>query len=594
MKCWNGVSAIVLFFMSALLGHAEAEEFRAEARVDKRIVSVGERLVLTIAVYGADNVSDPEVESLEGFQVVHTSRSQSINIVNFKMTKSLNLQYVLVATKEGEHVLGPFTVRTKKEAYETEPIPVKVVKGQALQQRQPVDSQVSDEDLILAVASVDKKRAYVGQQITYTVKFAYRVRLLDEPRYVAPDHTGFWFENLGHTGPVIETMNGKEYYVLAMRTAYFPISSGRFTIGEASIEYTVRDMDPFSRDPFSVFRRDPFSIFGGRDGLARTKPIDVEILPLPDDGKPDDFSGAVGRFSLSVIPSSRELGAGESLTLSLRIRGRGNIKSIGDISVPEFEGFRVFAPKARESTDVEQLLVGGEKVFDLVLVPQRPGEYTLDGFKFSYFDPEMAGYMTSAARPVDIKVLPGDEALAAALPGRTADSPVARQDIRHIKRHVISGDELGLSIEGVNGLLLRYMPIVIAVLGLAVSIQRRRAVITGKGAARRAFRGLMRNLKVAQNMITKDERVGDASGVAARAIRSYMAARIGVSEAGVDENLISSTPNISRDLRTQINDTLVNLDRIRFAPVSADRTEVEQLLERAGGLLKLVDAQWKE
>ena len=119
--------AAVILITTMLPALASGAELRAEARLDRSMVGVGERFVLTITVTGASEVRDPDLGDLDGFRLDHQSRSQSINMVNFKVTRSLNLQYVLTALKEGDYELGPFAVSTGKEAYVTDPLKIKVV-----------------------------------------------------------------------------------------------------------------------------------------------------------------------------------------------------------------------------------------------------------------------------------------------------------------------------------------------------------------------------------------------------------------------------------------------------------------------------------
>jgi hypothetical protein len=557
------------------------------------MLGVGERLVLTIAITGASEVRDPDLGDLDGFRLEHSSRSQSINMVNFKVTRSLNLQYVLTAIKEGDYELGPFAVSTGKESYVTDAVKVQVVKGQAPQGGQADTRQVDEKDLVKVSASVDRTRAYVGQQITHTVKFAYRVRMLSSPQYVPAEHTGFWFEELGSTGPEVEVIDGVQYYVIRLRTAYFPISSGNFTIGKSGIRYVIQDTDPFDRDPFSIFGRDPFGR-RGREAVGETRPVDIEVLPLPEEGRPEDFTGAVGQFDMSVTPSSRTLRTGESLTLSVKISGRGDIKSIRDLALPEFEDFRVFAPKARESADVQRLRVGGVKTFDLVLVPQRPGSFTLDGFTFSYFDPELGEYITEVADPIEIEVGEGDEAMTGIIPGGAGQVGMTRRDIRHIKREEISGSQLRLSLGGVTGVLIRYLPIVIVLAGVVVSIRRRRSEITGKGAVRRALKASLKDLKIAGVVARDPARTTEAAGMTARAVKSYLGTRIGVGEGLIDHDAIVSMGALPDDLKSRVADLIGDLDKTRFAPGEIGAAEIGGLVDRARELIRTVEDKWCE
>jgi uncharacterized membrane protein len=451
--------------------------------------------------------------------------------------------------------------------------------------------QQTGEDPVLLWASVDRRRAYVGQQVTHTLKLAYRS--LDDTQYIPPEHTGFWFEDLGESGPAIETIDGIRYYVITKRTAFFPISSGKFTIGEAGVQYVVGGFDPFGRDPFGVFGR-RLGSFGRRQGIAKTEPIDIEVLPLPQAGKPSDFGGAVGRFNLSMDASATEVHVGESLTLSLRISGRGNLKSVGEIAIPDIEDFRVFSPKARESLNTEGGTVGGEKVFDLVLVPQIPGDYEFDGFRFSYFDPEKERYATSTAEPLLVTVLPGDVAGpgggSAVLRGR----PVAQKDIRHIRRGIVSVNELTLGMGGLYGIMIRYLPALLVLVGVLVSVQRRRSAITGRTSARRAFKIFSRHLKVAERRLAAGEPVADVAAAVSKALRGYLAARYDVPETAVDEAFTNSISELTLERRRELGSLISDLDCIRFAPVTTDSAQVRQLVENARRLLVVVSKEWKE
>ncbi len=573
------VVGLVCLPLSALVS---ADEFRAEARVDRNVLGVGERLTLTIEVTGVSRISGPDMDNIEGFRIINTSTSQTISIVNFDAVRLLNLQFVLEAVAEGEYILGPFSIQSGKEIVETDPLKVTVIQGQG---PPPAAAPTADDDDAVKVrASVDKTRAYVGEQITYNLQFAYTARPRDLT-YTPPDHAGFWTEEVGETGPSIETIDGRRYYVVNKRTAFFPISGGKFTIGEASVRY-VAGMSSFFFDPFGSAR--------SREGRAATQSVDVVVRQLPSEGRPAGFGGAVGTFSLQVAPSTREVKAGESLTLSVRISGRGNIKSIGDITVPELEGFRVFAPKARETTDVDGLQVGGEKVFDLVLVPERPGDQVIPEFEFSYFDPRKEAYVTLHSDPISLKVLSGDDMFLSGAAGTSPQVQAARRDIRHIKRVEISQNSLVASGRSVPGFLMAYVPALVGIVGLIVSVRRRRAAISGKGALRRAHRSAMLDLKHARGMAAGDDRLGESAGLAAKAVRTYMAGIAGTSEALVDRNTMSSMAGIGEATKAGIADLLDALDRIRFAPVGANPAEVADLVNRAESLVKAAHAEWSK
>ena len=596
LVCGVGVRCITLPH-AALAG-----DVRVEASVDNRNVAVGDNLTLTITIYGSGDISQPDVSTIDGFEVVGSYSSQNISIVNARMSRSTSIQYSLLATREGDFTLGPFKVRSGSDVYETEPIAVRVTKGGAglgqpggapgASARGESGRQAAQGDLILAFATVDKKKAYVGEQITYTLTFAYRTDV-EDVTYLEPDHTGFWFEDVGEAGPEIRVLNGIKYYAITKTTAFFPISSGQFTIGEGGVKYLARDTDNLSREPFGFFGRDPFDAFRRREGVSKADPIRIDVAPLPNEGKPSDFSGAVGNFSLKVQASAREVRVGESVALSVRVQGQGNVKSIGDLPLPKLDGFRVFAPKSRDSLRAEGTHVGGAKIFDLVLVPERVGHYVLGDFNLSYFDPAKGAYVRTSAEPVEINVLEGDEATMRAMAASNPDHRVTRQDIRHIKKDAEMRDQLRVAPGGASGIVFRLFPIGLGLAGVAVVLGRRYGERSGRASLRRAARVLARDLTTAEAMIARGQAV-DASAMVAKAIRSYLARRKGLKESAVDAAAIDRLDELGEERRSELGRLLGDLDRVRFAPLGSSADEMRKLVAETRVLLAKIDQEWSD
>ncbi|MFZ1946531.1 MAG: BatD family protein [bacterium] len=588
-------------------GAATAEDLRVEASVDTKNVTVGETLTLTLTAYGDGKIVPPDLTSLDGFEVVSSYTSQNISIVNARMSRSVSIQYVLVALREGDLALGPFTVRSDKAAYQTEPIAVRVTKGEPGASRGPApqgggsragaggtgaarpgpDSGSGGRD-ILASAAVDKKRAYVGEQITYALTFAYRVEVNDAA-FDPPDHAGFWSEEIGQTSsPTVKVIDGVKYYTITKTTAFFPISSGRYTIGAAGVRYIAQDRAAFSRDPFSFFRGDPF---GRTEGTAKADPISIEVLPLPSEGRPSDFSGAVGSFSLSVAPSAEVVKVGESVTLSVRVHGQGNIKSIGEIPLPRCDGFRVFAPKARDSVRVEAGRIGGAKIFELVLVPERVGTLSVGGLSLVYFDPAKGAYVRKEAGPIEITVLEGDESTMRAL-AASGERPTLRQDIRHIRRPPRIGDDLSVVPAGGTGVVVRLAPVFIGLAGVVVAVRRKRMAASGRTRVRKVSRALARDLGSAHAVLAREGAVA-ASATVSRAIRAYIAQRKGTSESLVDAACLLSMPEVCEESRSRVAQLLAALDQVRFAPAGSADAGMKHLIDEAAAAMRKLDEEWQ-
>jgi hypothetical protein len=124
-----------------------------------------------------------------------------------------------------------------------------------------------------------------------------------------------------------------------------------------------------------------------------------------------------------------------------------------------------------------------------------------------------------------------------------------------------------------------------------VSLGRKRAAASGKGALRRAYRASINELKAAGELASGGD-MSDAAGRAARALRSYLAVGAGVSEVTVDQDAVSSLSNLGEDTRRGLSNLLSELDRTRFAPVGAGGQEIEDLIGKARSLIDRVHSGW--
>jgi hypothetical protein len=128
--------------------------------------------------------------------------------------------------------------------------------------------------------------------------------------------------------------------------------------------------------------------------------LSIEVLPLPESGKPAGFSGAVGNFSYKAEASRTELKANDAFNLKLTVNGRGNLKLIDAPKLNLPEGFETYDPKINEN--------GSSKSFDYLIIPRTEGEYDLKDLDFSYFNLDTKKYVVLPANEIHIKVLPPD------------------------------------------------------------------------------------------------------------------------------------------------------------------------------------------
>ena len=142
-------------------------------------------------------------------------------------------------------------------------------------------------------------------------------------------------------------------------------------------------------------RSEQFNVYTDAEG--------INVLPLPVEGQPDSFSGAIGDFSIAVTSDSQKGKVGEPIMLSLELNGTGNFDRINGPKLPENGAWRSYEPESKLET-VDDLELRGRKRFDYVLIPQLAGPLELPEVAFSYFNPNTKSYVTLDSPPLKIQV----------------------------------------------------------------------------------------------------------------------------------------------------------------------------------------------
>ncbi|MFC2061824.1 BatD family protein [Elusimicrobiota bacterium] len=399
-----------------------------ESRLSRDVVPLNEQVELEITVSGSSkDIGAPKVSILDDFYIASSGRSSSISIINGNMTSSYIYSYVLSPKKTGDFVIPSFAVNYRGRTYKTEPIGLKVVEAQ--EQKFTSGREGRSERTVpelFVEQELDKKTAYTGEQVTYTFKFYRRVRLLNNPSFESPDFNGFIKEDLPPNRNYRTRVEGREYVVTDVKYGLFPVKSGTLNIPPARLMVAVEDFsagDEFFSNFFSQ---------GKRKTLA-TNNLTLKVLPLPAEGQPAGFSGAIGDFDLDIKLDKDSVMQGEPITLEVKISGKGDLRSVKQMELGGLNNFRVYETVDSVSISKKKYTVTGTKIFKTPLVPVVSGKLSIPGVKFSYFDPVRNKYVTKESSPVYLEVLPAPETERSAK-GRAVSEElqVVREDIRYI------------------------------------------------------------------------------------------------------------------------------------------------------------------
>jgi hypothetical protein len=416
------------------------------AQVSKNKVAIGEVFTVAFTLNGTgSNLTYP---NFKGFEIYSgPNQSQSISMVNGNVSQSTTLSFYILAKVEGRYTIGSASVMSGNQKLETKPIVIDVVKGnpQPQQQNQPQQqasgkeknqyaSELSQDDLFVRTF-LSKTKCYLGEQITITQKVYSRVDLRGFQNVKFPPYNGFWAQQENSNQQINlkqENVNGVNYYVADYNKVYlFPQRVGSITIDPVELECIVRRQT--KRQPRNIFEQ--FFGAGGYEDVAvkvKSKSVKVEVIDLPTDNRPKDFTGAVGDFSFKVNISKNEVKANDAVNLKFTISGTGNIKLVEPMNLNLPESFESYDPKINESIKTIGG-VSGSKTYDYLIIPREKGNFTLSELGFSYFDVTKKKYISIPSPEITLHVLEGDGTNAQIISSNKKEIKETENDLRYIK-----------------------------------------------------------------------------------------------------------------------------------------------------------------
>ncbi len=582
------IVALVLIAVMPPVSHA-ADELTVEVALDRDTIGLDEQAILQVTVSGSgQNLPGPQLPTLPMFEVYSQGRSSNISIVNGRMSSSVTYRYMLLPKKPGTFPIDQIAVVHNNKRYKGNRLELTVINTGTVAsthlEDKAVDNQGKSRDYFLE-AVVDKKNPYVNEQVTLTLKFYTAVQYYSSPELSEPSTTGFWTELLGNKAPYHQKINNRTYKVIERKYALFPTQTGELTIGRATIRFTIARKDRSFRDPFNVFG----DFFGsGQEVSVNSRPIHIDVRPLPQQGRPADFTGTIGNFRINAIVDKRQVEINQPVTVIIKISGSGNIKSVAEPVIPELDDFRVYRASSSENISKLHDKLGGTKIFEEVFIPRRPGQLEIPALSFNYFDPEHGKYRSLTTRPIRVSVIkPEGYTASPDFPYSAPDLTIGSRarDIRYIKEDIGAPTPIGrLLLLTPLYLIVNGLPVV--VLAAMIFIRRHReklAADVGYARSRKARKAARRRLARAKST-AKVEQAGEFYAEIYNALTSYIADKFNISPHGLTMERIAEllqTKGADEALIEDVADLVQKCDFARFAPASMTQEDIDQSLAMA-------------
>ena len=376
-----------------------------KAKPSKTQLGINERLRIDFIMnQDGDNFTPP---GFENFKVVG-GPSQSINNswINGVRSFSKSYTYFLSPTKKGIFTIGQARIEIDGKTYKTSPIKITVTAAVDVP-KDPNDPNYIASESIHLVAEVSKSNPYLNEPVSVVYKLYVAENTgvrnwseLDSPRY-----NDFWSQNIEVKGLKVKEgkYKGENYrYVVLKKAVLYPQKTGMLSIEPLTLDVLVevpsKRRDVFGRLMTSTANR---TVTAGK----RT----INVKPLPTQGKPTNFSGAVGTFDFNIKSNKKTLDATEAFDVTIEVSGKGNLK-LFKLPRPNLpSALEVYEPEHEENVITNLSGMQGSISDRYTVVPNAQGQYPIPSVAFSYFDLTSKTYKTLSSKELVVSVRGGVE-----------------------------------------------------------------------------------------------------------------------------------------------------------------------------------------
>jgi hypothetical protein len=407
----NKIKILLTFLLFPFLSFSQV---KLDVKAEKTNLKIGEVIQVTyIFNEEGTNFTPP---NFNGFNKGGSYVSSNQEYINGDYAIQQVFTYVIQAAKAGRLVISPATIKFNGNTFASKSVAVSVSNEKAtdaIQRNQnsnnipkpaTVNKSISGANNLLFIdVEVSKTNAFVNEpvEVLYRIYVAPNLEI-ELNKNIVTKFNSFWSQTEDVQGGwERKVVNNRVFKSKIFKKAIlYPQKIGKLEITpitlDLNISYPTGDFDFFGDPEFDVARREI---------VSNSK--NLQVLSLPEKGKPDNFTGAVGTFEFKANVTKNELKSGESLQLDFIVSGKGNLK-LFEIPKPNLpSNFEIYEPKHQEFVNENINGISGKIVDSYTIIPQEKGNFKIKPQNFSFFDIKSKTYKTISSEAINLDISQG-------------------------------------------------------------------------------------------------------------------------------------------------------------------------------------------
>lgn len=586
-----------IFFCIAV---SSAQDISFEATVEKNVVKVGSGIKLSLVFNGIQNIPAPDLPDIPNFSWRYLGPSTLMSMVNGKVLSSITHIYLLMPEKTGNLEIPSLSIEYKGKTYTSKPIPLDIVSSsssQAQGQSQIRDNHAQQNreeelrDKLFLTINLSKDNAYVNERIQASIKLYINNLSVRDITYPLIENDAFLVDKFSQPKQYKEILNNISYNIIEFNTDIYGLYPGEFRIKptELSCNIVTRRRSASRRrgSPFddSFFGTNIFGNFFGQYEkyavIIKSIIMPINILPLPEAGKPGSFDGALGNFNFILKVDPKDVQVGDPITLTMTVSGTGNFNTVNPPKLNATDSFKTYEPETMQEARF--------KTFEQVIIPRNDKITQIPPISFSFFNTNTRTYKTITTAPVPIKVKPLQKGQEFKVFEMSKDFAGKIKRVETLGRDIVYLKDSPGSIYRMNSLLCKneillvmlFLP-VLAVILVIITQARKDYLAADIRYARRlaAPRKAKKNLVNVRKLLNSKE-TGRFYDAVFKTLQEYIGDKFHFSTAGITSAVIDElrAKGVDNPVLDELKACFDTCDRSRYAPSSIREEESRKTMK---------------